>query len=72
MQCYPNPTQGPLNVHLGLPASLSLRDMTGKLVWQEQGQEGWNRLEPQATAGTYFLEAVSVNGNRIIRRVILR
>jgi len=72
MQCYPNPTQGPLNIHLGVPASLSLRDMTGKLVWQGHGHEGWNQLETIAATGTYLLEAVAVNGTRMVRRVTLR
>jgi len=72
LQCYPNPSQGPLNVHLALASKLILRDMTGKLVWQGQGEEGWNRLDAVTAPGTYLLEAVSINGTRLIRRVSLR
>jgi aminopeptidase N len=72
LQCYPNPSQGPLNVHLALASNLVLRDMTGKLVWQGQGEEGWNRLDAVTAPGTYLLEAVSINGTRLIRRVSLR
>ncbi|MEY3157523.1 MAG: hypothetical protein RLZZ121_576 [Bacteroidota bacterium] len=72
LQCYPNPSQGPLNVYLALASKLALRDMTGKLVWQGQGEEGWNRLDAVTAPGTYLLEAVSINGTRLIRRVSLR
>jgi hypothetical protein len=46
--------------------------MTGKLVWQGQGEEGWNRLDAVTAPGTYLLEAVSINGMRLFRRVSLR
>lgn len=72
LQCYPNPSQGPLSVHLALASKLVLRDMTGKVVWQGQGEEGWNRLDAVTTPGTYLLEAVSINGMRLFRRVSLR
>ena len=72
LQCYPNPSQGPLNVYLALASKLFLRDMTGKLVWQGQGEEGWNRMDAVTAPGTYLLEAVSINGTRLIRRVSLR
>jgi len=72
LQCYPNPGQGSLKVHLALPSTLLLRDMTGKVVWQGPGEEGWNRLDAVTAPGTYLLEAVSISGTRLIRRVSLR
>lgn len=69
---YPNPGSGSLRVELKSPAELTLTDLSGKIQQKFIGVSGENLIELNVSSGTYMLHAVSPQGSRAIRKIVVR
>ncbi len=79
LELFPNPAANTVNVHMhGIDGEgkLTIFDQFGKTIWSQQLEEGQHALSLDLTDGhfvngIYFVHAISNDGHRIARRLVI-
>ena len=75
VKLFPNPVQGMLNIDFGDTEfeELFVRDMSGKIIYTVDNKTSLIQIETNEwVSGLYFIDAKLQNGQRFIRKVMVR
>jgi hypothetical protein len=74
MSVYPNPTNSILNVVLtsDRPATISLIDISGKIIEQIETNSNRTRFDVSALSSGFYIVSVNQNGTKMSKRVIIK
>jgi hypothetical protein len=73
LKVFPNPTTGVFDVQgtLGMPANVTLIDMTGRLLHSEQTTDGRLRMDISSLPTGLYMVRYETAGGTAVRRVNL-
>ncbi len=72
LMVYPNPSQGLFTVELNTESTLTIADISGRIVYSTKCQSGINHIDvQQLTSGVYFLTAQQSNGTIATQKIVI-